>query len=179
MKYNMIYGACFGCLDFLRSFMAWWSLWIEIDYWIYYTITPHKHMDKVGTWGFVYSDILWRDMIKNDAELCTFLLQSQLHGWLADWLTDWYWSSTGFTTYFIQFINIIIQINDKLWDKKILNQSQRDILWNLKLMFISCKKSKCSQNLFIFFVPTVASCIQITDICYLILTPSMGVNWLS
>ena len=40
-------------------------------------------------------------------------------------------------------------------------------------MFISSKKYKCSQNLFIFFLHTVASCIHITNICYLILTPSM------
>ena len=174
MKYNMIYERCYGCLDFLRSFMAWWSLWIEIDYWIYNKASQtywqgwnkKKNLSEVKTNHKPYH--LSFDRL--------ILLTSYLSISPANRLTDWLmWSFIGFYDLILftkKNINCEIKENPTSITKWHLVKSVAN-------MFISCKKYKCSQNLFIFFVLTVASCIQITNICHLILTPSMGVDWLS
>ena len=57
-------------------------------------------------------------------------------------------------------------INCKI--KIILNQSQRDILWNPKLICLhQARNIKFSQNLFIFFFQLFGSWSEITNICYL------------
>ena len=47
----MIYEGCYGCLDFLTSFMAWWFLWIEIDYWITNTQAYWQDRNKIWPQG--------------------------------------------------------------------------------------------------------------------------------